>query len=871
MDLLEREAAVEAVEAALADARAGSGRVVLVVGEAGIGKSALVERVARESERDALFRWGSCDPLLTPRALGPIHDFAREVGGELAEALTTGAPGEALYAGLLEELDSHPPLVLVVEDLHWADDATLDVVVFAGRRIGRTTGTLVLTYRSEEIHLRAKARAALAALPADSVRRVELSPLSPRAVEELAERAGRSAAGLHAATGGNPFFVREVLASRSSAVPASVRQVVDERVARLSAAARGVVEAVSVVPTSAELWLVRQTLGPSAAAVDECVAAGLLTSAGETVAFRHELARAAVASGMNPSRRRELELKVLNALAGRADVDAARLAHHARRAEDLDAILRHAPVAARSASALGAHREALEHAEAALGAATELGVERVGLLELVSTEAYLCGRADRALATREQALAIHEEKGRRAEVGESLRWLSRLRWWSGDGAGGERAGRRAIEVLEPLGRGPRLAMAYSSLAQLHMLGWRHDDAVELGSRAIALARELGDHETLTHALTNVGTARLNRGESGPGVAMLEEAFSAAHAAGFHEHAARALMNLAYASTVVGDPEAGPRIERALAFAGEHELGAYVQYLLGARAMLGLRRGDYTGAEADARASLERGHDSGVSLCPALVALGVLQARRGDEAASATLDDVWARARASGELQRLAPVAAARLELARLQGGDQPSAVEEGLAIYARATEAADPWTLGELAFRLWAVGALHEAPPRAAAPYRSAMSGDWQGAAAAFDGLGYPYEAAEARSLADEDGALLAALGEFDGLGAGAPAALLRRRLRERGVRSVPRGRRPATRALPYGLTPRQHEVLGLLASGATNAEIAERLVISTKTVDHHVSAVLAKLGVATRREAAAAALDRDIRAPEAGEPATPR
>jgi DNA-binding CsgD family transcriptional regulator len=194
-----------------------------------------------------------------------------------------------------------------------------------------------------------------------------------------------------------------------------------------------------------------------------------------------------------------------------------------------------------------------------------------------------------------------------------------------------------------------------------------------------------------------------------------------------------------------------------------------------------------------------------------------------------------------------------LEHAWLLGDAEPP-LDEARTVYASLAEAADPWALGKLAFRMWRCGALSDVPSRVAGPVRLAISGDWRAAAAVWDEVGWPYEAAEARSLADDDEALLQALAAFDGLGAVPAAARLRRRLRERGVRAVPRGPRPATRALPHALTPRQHEVLRLLATGATNAQIAERLVVSAKTVDHHVSAVLAKLGVASRHEAADAA-----------------
>ena len=213
MELLERELAMAAVEAALAEAEEGAGRVVFVAGEAGIGKTALVTRIARARELDRRFLWGVCDPLLTPRALGPIHDIVREAGARLAG----GARGRVRRAA--RQLAGQPPTVMVVEDLHWADDASLDVIAVVGRRIGRTTGTLVLTYRSDEIELRPEVgavlrRAARGRRPEDRAR----AALARRG-RAAGAAAGRSSARLHATTGGNPFFVNEVLASAEPGVP----------------------------------------------------------------------------------------------------------------------------------------------------------------------------------------------------------------------------------------------------------------------------------------------------------------------------------------------------------------------------------------------------------------------------------------------------------------------------------------------------------------------------------------------------------------------------------------------------------------------------------------------------------------------------
>ena len=211
-------------------------------------------------------------------------------------------------------------------------------------------------------------------------------------------------------------------------------------------------------------------------------------------------------------------------------------------------------------------------------------------------------------------------------------------------------------------------MALSGRSQLAMLAEHHEEAIELGTRAERLARRIGDRETVAHALINVGTTILD-GNVERGRALLEEAFVIASEAGYDDHAARALVNLA-TSGLIRRPEDArvvTDLQRALHFARERELDGYVQYLLGMRANLLRLSGRWDAAEADARASLALGEHIGVSLCPALIALGRLQARRGDPEAGATLEEAWRRAVATNELQRLGPTAAARAEHAWLDG------------------------------------------------------------------------------------------------------------------------------------------------------------------------------------------------------------
>jgi tetratricopeptide (TPR) repeat protein len=743
MDLLERASLLDELSGVLAATAAG-GRVVLVAGEAGIGKSALVRRFTERHSADARFLFGACDPLLTPRALGPLHDLGRQTGGRLATLLAVGGSREQLFAALLDELDqgARPPVV-VVEDVHWADEATLDLLMFLDRRMEQTRALLLVTHRDDELGADHPLRGVLGALPQGVVHRARPQPLSEAAVAELARRAGRPAAGLHALTGGNPLLVTEVLAVRDAGVPMTVRDLVLARLASLPADAQEVVQLVAVVPTRAELWLLEEAVRPRPSAVEAGVAAGLLVVGSEAVGFRHELLRQAVEGSLSILGRRELNRRVLRLLSeaqGR-EVDIARLVHHARQANDAEAVLRYAPEAARQAAAVSAHREAVGHYRAALPHADRLpATERADLLESYSVEAYVSGFAQEALEARRGALRIREAEGTSPErLGESLRWLSRLSWWAGRRAEAEAAAAGAIAALERDGPGHQLAMAYSNQAQLDMLAYRTEAALAWGSRAIELARRLGDQEALTHALTNIGTARLLAGNQG-GRSDLERAFEVANAAGLEDHAARALVNQASCDMQFRDyRHARGDLDRAVAFTVQHDLAGDAQYMLGMRARLRLERGDWAGAEQDAHAALAELEQrrQGPRAVDALVVLGLLQARRGDPDATATLEEAAARALPTDELQWIGLVAAARAEHAWLHGALDRTATEAAMG-FELAVRAGHSWFAGELACWLWRAGALPEAPAVAAEPYRLLLAGDWRRSADAWQALGCP-------------------------------------------------------------------------------------------------------------------------------------
>ncbi|MET7669008.1 ATP-binding protein [Micromonospora luteifusca] len=851
MELLERTDALATLDGLLASP---GGAVALVAGEAGAGKSALVGAFATTTRARVL--WGSCDPLLTPRALGPLHDVARQVGGALADRLAAlhGAEAErrgAVFDTLLDELtDSRPGrrTVLVVEDAHWADGATLDLIAYLGRRLTRRPALLVLTLRDDEVGAEHPLHAVLAGLPRPLVRRLPLPALSTDAVAALARAAGRATDGLYQATGGNPLLVTEVLAATGPDVPPTVRDLMLARLAALPAAAREVAALVSVVPSRAEPYLLDDH---PTAAVQECLDRGVLVSVGNAVAFRHELLGRAVRESLSPVQRVALHAAVLTRLTPRADVDAARLVHHAHHADDPEAMLRWVPVAAERASRAGAHRQAADHYAVALPHAARLpAASRAELLEAYATAAYLAGLAAQALDARRAALTLREADGDPLRIGEDLRWVSRLCWWTGDSPAARTAGTRAVQVLESATPGRQLAMAYSNMSQLLMLADDTGGAVDWGDRARELARRLGDVETEAHALVNVGSARLQGGDVA-GIIELERGHALAAAHHLDDHAARALVNMA---TLTVDwhriMPAADALERALLFTTSRDLDGYARHLLAYRSRLRLTTGDWARARSDAERALAGAAQPGGSLIPALVTLGRLGARRDEP--TPHLDTAARWAAQSRELQFVVPVAAALAERQWLAGDPGP-AVAELRRVHRLAAEACQPWFAGELAYWLWRVGQPVGDTGALASPYRRLIEGDWAGAAGEWQQLGCPYSRAEALACGDGPAAG-EALRILDGLGAVAVARRVRADLRGRGMTRVPRGPRPATAAHPTGLTTRQREVLALLVDGLSNAEIAARLSLSTRTVDHHVSAVLGKLAVPSRGQAAATA-----------------
>jgi DNA-binding CsgD family transcriptional regulator/tetratricopeptide (TPR) repeat protein len=854
-ELVERDNELTVLEAAFAHASAGRGGVALVTAEAGGGKTALIERFCASQAASTTVLRGACDALFTPRPLGPIQDVAPALGSAITDLLLGEAIPYQIAAALFEELRGNEPAVLVIEDVHWADEATLDVLRLIARRIAAARVLIVLSYRDEVVDAGHPVRVMLGELASGlAISRVKPAPLSRDAVAQLAEPYGIDPDGLHRVTGGNPFFVTEVLAAGEAGIPATVRDAVLARAARLTPPARDVLEAVSIATPHAELWLVEALSGDIDARLDECIASGMLVPADGAVVFRHELARLAVEESLSTARRPALHRGALDTLVAHSDRDLnlARIAHHADAAGDIEAVLTFAPAAGARSASVGAHREAAEQYARALRHSQPLPLGEVAeLLKRRSRECYLTDQADEAIDALRRATDCYRELGDRVGEGETLAKLSLILWCPGRGEEARLRARQAVDLLEQLPPGCELALAYANLAFL--LGWGLDQAGArlAAGRALELAERFDDPEVLCDALSAAAWQEL-RSDPNRSLAKIERIALLAEEHGLDEHVADA--HLARARTAMWahrHDDARISFEAGLTYCATHGVDLIELYLLANRARFELDEGRWSDAAETSIVVLGRRAVSTYPRTLALCVLALVRARRGDPEVQPLLEEARALSEPTRELQRIAPVAVARAEVAWLRGdpAGARAATDDALAL---ALEAGSTHDIACL--QAWRRRAGIEEPANGSTdgPYALELAGNPAPAAAHWSEIGRPYEAALALADVASEPALRESLETLTALGARVPAAIVSRRLRALGVRDIRRGPRPATRRNAAGLTARESQVLALVAEGCRNAEIAERLFLSRRTVDSHVSAILRKLDAGTRIEAVA-------------------
>lgn len=851
--LLERDEQLDALRALLAEARSGSGSLAFVSGEAGAGKTALISAFLESSGIERVLL-GACDGVSTPRPLGPLHDMTPNLGARARGLLSEAEPDrQQLFDTLLDYMRERPPSLVVIEDLHWSDEATLDLLRFVGRRAGQLPTLVVATYRDDEVAPFDPLHMVLGDLASFSwTHRIRVPPLSRAAVEALVGGRAIDTDRLYRLTGGNPFFIGEALAGGDEAVPPTVRDAIRARVARLSLRGRHALAAAAVLGVHVEPWLLAGMVEEDAPGIDECLASGLLVRDGETIAFRHELTRIAVLDDIPLIRGVGLHRRALRLLTRASSDDSARLAYHAEGAADGPAVIRHAPVAGARAVKLAAHAVAIAQFRRALKFGEHMSQQqRAEILELMAYELFLTNRLGDAHEARSAALALREAEGNRLRVGDDRRYLSRVAWFMGRGPEAWEHARAAIDALAPLGRTRELAMAMGNLGHLHMIAEDLEPALEWGHRALELGRELNDAEVIAYTLNNIGSAELQASRE-EGRARLMESLRIAKQHQMQEHIDRALFNLG--ESALGHHRyqlAEEYLVECLEFTLSCDLERCQLLADASRAHARMEMGQWDEAERMARVVVDHPRSSPHGRIEALSVLARLAARRGDPVAVDTLAEADQLAAGAGEIGRVGAVAVTRAEIAWL-AGDSAAAIEAARAVMPLAVARGNEWIRGELAAWQWRAGARDLDSEGLAEPFALEISGQPERAAAAWDSMGNRYQAALCRAASRDPERVREAHAALLALGATAPAAIVAGRLRALGA-TVPRGPRSATLANPAQLTEREAEIATLLAEGLTNREIAHRLVIAEKTVGHHVSSVLGKLAVRRRGEVASA------------------
>jgi len=843
--LLEREGALASLYRVREQAAAGRGSVALITGEPGIGKTALASAFAADVSEDVRVLWGNCDDISIPRPLGPFRDMTGIVA--LQKALEDEAPAHRFHALLLDELAARPsPVVMVIEDVHWADQATIDAITVIGRRISRIPAALVLTYRSGELGPGHPLPAALESMRAGISLLLQLAPLSPAAVAALA---GDDAEAVYAATGGNPFYVTELAAGRPSKLPPTVASAVRGRVARLGDDARRLAELVSISPSRLATSVLDVVAPGWGEAAEELERHQLIRVGPQHVRFRHELAREAVRSSVPVARRRSLHRELLNVLL-ELRADPAEIVNHAEEAGEIQVVAEHAQEAARRAAAVESNREAYAHYLRALDFGERLTPsEQAELHEEAGVAAYTVDRLPEAFQSLRRAVQIYGDVGDRHSVGRCTRLLSRCHWFAGEGDAAKETGMAAVRTLEPLGESVELARAYSGLSQLAMLAGSVAQTVEWGDKAVDLARRLGADAVLAHALVNLGSARIQVDPEE--MEQLIEAHHLADANGDRHEAVRALLNLGYSGIAWARPDiAWPHTRRAVSYAEEHQVDTLLQYGLAMTAWLLLRQGDWSEAARIAGGAAKSGQT--VARLLADTVLAELAVRRGDDDARQRLAVLARQVEKTKELQRVLPVLQLEAERSLLTGEELP---RDRFAAASSLMGGSAGWSEAGLAGWAKVCGLELRLVDSVPEPFASMLTGDWLRAGEAFEAIGWGFESALLRSLTEDAAALTRALETARALGTAPLERRIVDRLRRAGVQ-VPGRPRGATRTNPAGLTERQLEVAVLLAQGSTNKEIATRLDLSVRTVEHHVEAVLDKLGARRRSEAARRFLD---------------
>jgi len=854
MELIERAGFLATLQSRLRDIADGEGHCILLSGESGIGKTSLIRAFCREKGKVASFYQGSCDALFTPRPLAPLYDIIWQIHGDGWENTGGREDRAALFNRFFHEIASRSaPAVIIFEDIHWADEATLDFIKFLARRITRLHCPFVLTYRDDEIHSLHPLQNVLGHLPPDSFTRMHLTPLSRPAVEKLAQEKGYSGEDVYSISGGNPFYVNEILASYSPGVPENIKDSILSVYHQLDEKTRRVWDQLSVLPTGFEVKYLEMVEPMYASALAKCLEAKILFEREGLIFFKHELYRRTIETSLSPFVRIALNKRILEMFRESFEEhhEIERIVHHAKNANEYELVVHYAPLAAAAAAEVGAHIEASKLYFTAIE--YYQGKDKDVLVRLYVSYAYECyltNRIKEAIIYQGKALAIWKEKQEVGKIGDSMWFLSRLWWFDGNRKQAESYGQQAIEVLAAQPSSRAKAMAYSNMSQLKMLSDQIVECIHWGENAIVIANELGDDEILSHALNNVGSVQMRiPAYRQRGIQLLQRSLELALKHGYHELAAQAYTSLSNGGIKIKDYAFATGIlAQGIQFCEERELDSWRTYMLSGKARLMLDTGRWKEACSISIALLKNKDQAPIVRMGALVVIGTIKMRKGEEDALPLLLQAKAMAFEAMELQRILPALVALLEYEWLTGRELlgKEVIECAIGLIGQTASLYE-----NSEFDFWLLRTRKQVVPlrETYEGYRVDTADGAVRASALWERLGCPYEQALALFESGEEDKKKA-LAIVHQLGGEAVYEKMKQEMRTSGIKSIPRGFRKTTLANPALLTDRELGVLELLKEGLQNKEIGARLFISAKTVDHHISSVLFKLDVNSRAKA---------------------
>ena len=818
-------------------------------GEAGFGKTSLLQVGLDTLDHKWRVLVAASEPLDVPAAFSPLYDLIAELPPELQHDIRAGIGRMPVYLGMLD-LVKNDRVVLVLEDVHWADEATLGLVRYLGKRMGATQSVLIVTFRSEEINVSPPLRLVVADLGPSAIR-IELPALTVSGVEELARGTGLDPRHVHDATLGNPFFVDEVLMHPEIALPPTIQYAVLANAAQLPDDALEFVNIVALSPDGVPLADIAELGDPTGRHCDLAFSRRLVASARGQISCRHELIRKSLVEALPPATRKRLHERLLAHLEGTApdSRDMARLAYHAIGAGDVVKAAEYSIIAGEHAAAGGAHRQAAFHFANAIDFADGIATSTLGdaLLSAAREHNYINAFETAVDLSRRRVMFATSP----VEEARSRAWVAFFESRKNNFDAAAEEAEAALEILRRVDHSVELAVALAVLAYVTFLNGDVRKAVSIAEEALPVAKSCDSLEMEIYASTTMGTARYLLGDF-DGIAQVEAAAQRGIEAGAGEFGARALNNLgqlARSEWQMGD--ARKWFQELQEYSTAHELDAW--YIAAVTTSAGIAVDMGLWADADAYLETVAGQRTCVSTEVEMLDISAtLRTRRADPGAAEMVEAVLDRVETYNYVWTLIEACAMAMEAAwtGIIPADKVAAMYQDLVDLVPEGD-----HLGRAMLAFWALRLGWEPPHgEITGPTALEIAGRPSEAAAEWDRCGYRIQAIISQALSPESD-LDALFSELASMGAHGVARGLRRELPRRGVKRVPRGERSSTRENPTGLTVREAEVLSLLAEGLSNTAISERLFISKKTASHHVSAILVKLNVSSRGQAAALAV----------------